>query len=62
MTVLSFHNTRDYITHRPRLTQPTLMSLGVADPVTVCLLSQQEYFRVLKQKTVRSSVWACKDL
>lgn len=37
MTLLSFHNTRDYITDRPRLTRPTLiMSLGAADSVAVC--------------------------
>lgn len=49
MTVLSFHNTRDYIADGPCLTPPTLISLGVADPITVCRLSQQEYLGVLKQ-------------
>lgn len=45
MTLLSFHNTRDYITDRPRLTRPTLiMSLGAADSVAVCQPTQQEPF------------------
>lgn len=50
MTLLSLHNTRDYVTDRPRLTRPTLiMSLGAADSVAVCRPAQEEHFQLTKQ-------------
>lgn len=57
MTLLSFHNTRDYITDRHCLTRPTLiMSLAAADSVAVCQLHQEQHFLLIKQQLRRSEV------